>query len=113
MKKRNLVLVFSLILLLGINVNAASCQAIFGSKLINEVKNIFKIVQIAAPIILVLMTSIDFAKVVFSDAKDGMKKAMNDFLKRAVAVFIIFFSPYIITLIMKLVDLSSGCVSEF
>ena len=71
------------------------------------------VAMIVVPILLLLLTSIDFAKVVFSDNKDGMKKAKDNFVKRAVAVLIVFFAPMIIELIMKLVDMNTGCVSEF
>lgn len=118
MKNKMLFIIMFIVLGITITVNAASCEAVFGSKLIDEVKSIFKIIQIAAPTILVLLTSIDFAKVVFGDSKDGLNKAKDNFLKRAVAVFIIFFAPYIIILIMKLIDDSrigdaQACVNQF
>ena len=94
------------ILTLSITVHAAnnSCNGVFGPDLINELKEIFKFVKIIAPIIFLVLTSLDFAKVVFSDSKDGMDKAKNNFLKRAVATLIIFFAPDIITLIMQIID---------
>lgn len=120
MEKKNSILFMIMFFVFGITitVNAASCEAVFGSKLIDEVRNVFKIIQYAAPIILVLLTSIDFAKVVFGDSKDGLNKAKDNFLKRAVAVFIIFFAPYIIILIMKLIDDfrigdAQACVNQF
>ncbi len=94
------------ILTLSITAHAANnnCNGVFGQDLINELKEIFKFVKIIAPIIFLVLTSLDFAKVVFSDSKDGMDKAKNNFLKRAVATLIIFFAPDIITLIMQIID---------
>lgn len=108
-KKMSLVLMVILILTLTINVNAANatCDGVIGSKLMSEIKSIFRMIQIAAPVILLLLTSIDFAKIVFSDNKDGMEKAKNNFLKRAVATMIIFFAPFIIQLVLEFINDSS------
>ncbi len=117
MKRKNYLLMGIMILVIfsTIYVHAQeSCQGIFGQELIDEIKSIFRIIQIIAPIALLLLTSFDFAKVVFSDNKDGLNKAKNNFLKRAVAVLIIFFSPYIITLILDLINDSSmrSCLDQ-
>ena len=87
-----------------VNAASASCEGVFGDALINEINEVFKFVKIIAPIVFLVLSSLDFAKVVFGDSKDGMNKAKNNFLKRAVATLIIFFAPDIITLIMKLID---------
>ena len=109
MRKRNYVLLLIVILLSFVKVYAEGedCVGIFGQDLINEIKGVLDIIRIVAPIILLLLTSLDFAKVVFSDSKDGLDKAKNNFLKRAVAVLIIFFAPNIIELILTLVDNAS------
>lgn len=100
-----LIMIFVMILCLSISVYAdGTCTGIFGQKLIDEINDIFKIIQIAAPILLLFLTSFDFAKVIFSDNKDGLNKAKNNFLKRAVAVLIIFFAPFIIRFILNLVN---------
>lgn len=120
MKKKNFVLILIMITIIGTSfgVNAASasdCTGIFGAQLIAEVKQVFRIIQIAAPVILLLLTSFDFAKVVFNDNKDGLDKAKNNFLKRAVAVLIIFFAPYVIELVLDLVNESTmkSCLEQF
>ena len=61
--------------------------------------NILKPLRIIAPILLLVFTTMDFAKVVFSDNKDGMPKAWKNFLKRTIAVLIIFFSSNIVGII--------------
>ena len=61
--------------------------------------NILKPLRIIAPILLLVFTTMDFAKVVFSDNKDGMPKAWRNFLKRMIAVLIIFFSSNIVGII--------------
>ena len=61
--------------------------------------NVLKPLRIIAPILLLVFTTMDFAKVVFSDNKDGMPKAWRNFLKRTIAVLIIFFSSNIVGII--------------
>ena len=99
-------------LLTTINVSAASCEQMFAPELLQEIKNILTIIQVAAPILLLFFTSLDFAKVVFGNGKDGMDKAKNNFLKRSVAVLIVFFAPMIVKLILDLVQENSlrGCI---
>jgi large-conductance mechanosensitive channel len=99
-------------------VHADDCKGVFGTDLINQIKEVFRFIKIIAPIILLVLTSLDFAKVVFSDSKDGMTKAKNNFLKRAVATLIIFFAPDIIILIMQIIDDESiknaaNCIPNF
>ena len=120
MKIKNQVLIVIMFIIFGINitVNAASCEGLFGGELIGEVGNILELIRWAAIIILTLLTSLDFAKAVFSDSKDGLNKAKDNFLKRVVAALIIFFAPYIVTLIMKFIDDFSisdaqACVNQF
>ena len=113
MKKKNLFLTLIFILSFAFSVNAESCNAVFSAKFIEEIRGIFRIIQIAAPSLLLLLTSIDFAKVVFSNDKDGMDKAKNNFLKRVVSTLIIFFAPYIVMLVFDLVNMTTGCVPNF
>ncbi len=103
----NALIFIFIVCILTINVQAdevVSCTQVFDQKLIDEINDIFRVIRIVAPIILLILTSIDFAKIVFSDNKDGMSKAKNNFLKRAVAVLIIFFAPNIIEIILSLVN---------
>ena len=101
-----LITLFVLILGVGTNVYAANvgCTGVFEPELLNTLKNTIYIpIKWAAPILLVLLTSFDFAKVVFSGKKEDMDKIKNNFLKRAVAAFIIFVAPDIIILIVDVV----------
>lgn len=92
-----------------------SCQGYFGDLLPVLQNNVFKFIKILTPIILLLLTSLDFSKVVFSGDKESMSKAKSNFTKRAIAAIVIFFTPYILTLILNLIDFSiiSDCLSNF
>ena len=112
-KNKWYLIIFFLVLLININVRADDCNGLFSADLIGEIKQIFQIIQFAVPIILILLTSFDFAKAVFVQNKDGLDKAKNNFMKRVVAALIVFFAPYIVIWVMKLVSLDPSCVSQF
>ena len=117
-KKKWFLIIPIMILFVTINVSAESCEGVISNALMSEIKSVFRIIQIAAPVLLLLFTTFDFAKLVFSDSKDGMNKAKSNFLKRGVAVLIIFFAPFIIEFILDLINDASisdaaNCVRRF
>lgn len=81
-----------------------NCEAIFGKTFINFLQdNIFKIIYIAVPIILLVLTTIDFAKVVFVNDKEGIKKAGSRFGKRLIASILIYLTPTILIFIVDII----------
>jgi len=86
------------------------CPAIFGSASDEGTifgfmsKYVFTPIRWLTPIVLIILTSLDFAKAVFADEKDGMKKAQSNFVKRAVAALIIFLAPTIVSILLTLID---------
>ncbi len=129
MKKKDILLliIFVGIIFVAINVSAVvvsdggtsgggyTCTGVFGDEFIEAMnKYIYTPIKYLTPIALLVLTSIDFAGVVFSGDKKGMDKAKNNFLKRTVAALIIFFAPDIINLIVKLVNQQSisSCMNK-
>lgn len=112
MKKKDLLLIilFVGVIFVAINVSAdtssATCSSIFDENGIMTVINqhIFKPIKLITPILLLILTSIDVAGIVFSGDKKGIDKAKTNFMKRAAAALIIFFAPNLINLIAKLVE---------
>ena len=77
-----------------------SCEALFGTSFIGFLKrNVYIPFVIAIPILLIVLTTIDFAKVVFSEDKEGVKKAGTKFGKRAIMAVIILLVPTILIFI--------------
>ena len=91
-----------------------TCEDLFGENILGWLKdNVFMVIWIGVPILLILLTTFDFAKVVFSDDKDGMPNAFKRFTKRAIAAVLIFLTPTIIILIGNLIgvpDSVEDCV---
>ena len=81
-----------------------TCEEIFGESFLEWLdENVFMIIRIGVPILLILLTTFDFAKVVFSDDKEGMQNAFKRFTKRAIAAVLIFLTPSLIMLIANLI----------
>ncbi len=78
-----------------------NCSNILGDA-VDIVQQIFDWVKIIAPVMLILFGSIDYAKAVIANDNDALKKATNNFVKRAIAAVAIFFLPFIINLILSL-----------
>lgn len=67
------------------------------------VRLIIKVLQIAVPIGLILMGTIDMAKSVIAGDEKKMKEAQKPFVKRIVAAIIVFLIPYIVNIAINLV----------
>ena len=112
-KKRNIILLclFTGIITFSINVYA-ECSALstFVAKM-NE--HIYTPIKWGTPLLLLVLTSFDFAGVVFSGDQKGMDKAKNNFLKRSIAALIIFFAPDIITTLAEIIgnESISSCLT--
>lgn len=121
MKKRNIILLclVTVIITFSINVYAEGCSEVFstgeGSLIYLMNEHIYTPIKWATPILLLVLTSFDFAKVVFSGDGKGMDKAKNNFLKRSIAALIIFFAPDIINLLVDFVNGQSiaSCTGQF
>lgn len=72
------------------------------------VKNVFLLIQIVVPIILILWSGIEFFKLMMNpDAKGGTKKIVNKFI----AAVIVFLIPALVNLSMALVGESTNFTS--
>ena len=130
MKRKNVILILIVaILFVGISVEAkglyildstTSCSGYFGSpsdkdSLMHILVQIFDLIKIAVPIILLAMTTLDFSKVVFTDSKDAMEKAKKNFTKRAIIAVVIFFIPVLLEIVLNYANDASikACLNNF
>ena len=96
------------LLLFTVDVNAAEALNFCERKgilqvfrIIGSVKNILKIL---VPILLIIMTTIDFGKVALSGDDKDMANAKSMAIKRVIAGIIIFFIPTIVDAVLKQVS---------
>ncbi len=121
-KHKNILLIILFVLVLGVSINvfaansAVDCDGVFDSQFLTDIdKYVYTPIKWATPILLLLLTSVDFAKIVISGKKEDMDKAKNNFLKRTVAGLIIFLAPFIVELIVDLIQQNSikACLNRF
>ncbi len=76
--------------------------------LLNLVKWVIRILQIAIPIALILFGTIDMGKAVIAGDEKKMKEAQKPFIKRIVSAVIVFCIPFIVNLVMNLITAGNG-----
>ena len=86
-------------------------------KVLELSKTVINVLQIAVPVILIIMGSIDFLKAVSSSKDDDIKKAQGMFIKRLVMGALVFFVFVIVKLLISAIGGDSdgiwGCVECF
>ncbi len=81
-----------------------TCEGILGQEFINWlVDYIFNPLKIISPILLLIFTTLDFAKTVFGEDQEALKKAQSNFIKRTIAVVLLFLLAYILDLVFTIV----------
>ena len=80
-----------------------TCRSLLGSSFLDFLNNnVLKIIYIGIPILLIVLTTFDFAKVVFIDDKDGVGAAGKKFGKRVIAAFLIYLVPTILIFVSNI-----------
>ena len=68
----------------------------------------YTIIQVAVPIVLVIMGSLDLFKGIMAQKEDEIKKGQQMFIKRIISAALIFFVFVIVKLVISFVADSSG-----
>ncbi len=93
-----------------------TCEDILGSELLKFLdNNVITVIRLGIPLLLILFTTFDFAKVVFIDDKDGIQKATKRFGKRIVAAILVYLVPAILIFLVKIIgaDKVEECAEYF
>ena len=99
--------IISNIMVMDIFTNPDQCS-ILGSDFNKILQEIFTMIQLAIPVLVVVLCSVDFAKAVIAQDEKDMKKAQSDAIKRLMIGAAIFFVPTIINLVLKYAGFISG-----
>ena len=70
---------------------------------IRIIKNVFNLIKILVPIILILMGAIDLMKAVMASDDKEIKAATSKLIKRAIAAVAVFLAVFLVDIIMGLV----------
>lgn len=76
------------------------CEGIFGG-LTKEIQSIFNVFKIAAPILILVLSIIDFVRATIQQDKDEMKVAFSKLIKRLILAVILFLLPVILGLVLQ------------
>lgn len=77
-------------------------------KIFGLIKAIVGLIQLAVPIGLIIMGSIDFGKAVIASDEDKMKKAQSIFIKRIIYAIIVFLVVLVVKFTMNFISGSSS-----
>ena len=95
---------------LGESVDYGQCG--FSGKLIIFIANIVKWGKYLIPVIVIVLSILDFIKAISSEKEDEMKKAQGNFVKRLIIAGLIFIIPFIIEFVLDKMGFGkyiSGC----
>ena len=79
-----------------------ACEDIAILKVVMIIMNVFKMICIIAPIILILLLCVDFGKNVIAGNEDEMKENLNKAIKRVIACIFIFLVPSLVSLVVNI-----------
>lgn len=79
-----------------------NCNGILGPEMIDFLQMLLNWVRIIAPILVIVLTSIDFAGAMLKDDKDALTKATSKLVKRLIIAAALFFVPTIINFILDI-----------
>lgn len=86
-----------------------SCEKLLGDDFIDILNIIFTFIRVSTPIILIVLTMVDFMIAIVSE--DGTKR-LNDqfqkFIKRSIAAALVFLAPTIIDFILNITGITDG-----
>ncbi len=86
----------------------SNCQAVLGSSVVELLQMIFNYIKVLGPILVIIMSSLDFTKTILAGDEDSMKKAQKNLGIRLICAVGLYFLPIIITIIINLIFGTSG-----
>lgn len=89
--------------------NNDACGLLGGenSATVKFIKKIYGFVKILIPILIILLSVVDFIKVVGTGKDDDMKKTLNKFTKRIIIAIVFVIVPYLIEIIISISGVST------
>ena len=65
-------------------------------------QKMFDYVKIIAPVLVLILSSVDYLKAIFSSQEDSMKKTNSRFIKRLIAAVLLFILPALLSFILNM-----------
>ena len=94
---------------IGAGKELESCDELFGNgKTINLLKDAFKAITIVTPILIIILSILDFVKATAASDEKAIKDAQSKFIKRLIIAVLIFFLPTILNILLNLLGNTFG-----
>ena len=87
--------------------NSVTTECGFSVKLLVWIENILRWIKYIVPVVLIVLSILDFMKALASEKEDEMKKAQKHFVIRLVAAVLIFLIPIILSFVMEKMGFSA------
>lgn len=94
--------------ILGMFTNFTDCGSVLGPDLTSVLQDVYRAVQIAIPILVILLCSVDMVRAVVSQDEKDMQAAQAKAIKRVIIGMAVFFVPLILDVLLDLVGIASG-----
>ena len=100
--------------LLDINLEPLTCDDFFSEDLRDLTKTAYDVIKFLALFLTVILGMLDFGKGITEDNQDLIKKASKKFIKRLIALVVIFILPFIVNPIVEIaIGVESGTCGIF
>ena len=96
-------------LLTGTTGDFDTCEGILGPDVMHDISKYLGYLRILAPILVIILSAVDYGKAVLSDDDKALGKATSNLVKRLIIAAIVCFAPLIL---MYLVDAASKFVES-
>lgn len=90
---------------LGLSYDPVDCSSI--SFLVSYLQKYYDWIKIGAAILTILLSALDFSKVVVGEPDKDLKKATSNLVKRGIIILLLFFLPFLVNLIIDVVNQSA------
>ena len=94
-------------LLNNLNILESDCS-ILGPAFTDILQEIFMIIKVATPCLVLVLCTVDMAKAVMAQDEKAIKEAQSHAIKRVIIGVAIFFTPTLINFILELTGKLSG-----
>ena len=101
--------------IINILADVSMCDQNSVRRIFSLLGNLFSIIQIAVPIIIIIMGTIDLVKAMMANDPSTTKKAQTTFIKRLIVAVCIFFVLPLISFLMSLLgeNMNNPCMTCF
>ncbi len=101
--------------IINILADASMCDANSMRRIFSLLGNLFNIIKIAIPIVIIIMGTIDLVKAMMANDTSTTKKAQTTFIKRLIVAVCIFFVLPLISFLMSLLgeNMDNQCMTCF